>query len=293
MNRNCFIVLMLSIAITSQLSSQSKLSEKLLINRSKSNFIKLIDFLSTDDLSLDDLESIRNIDITPQYTLWEDYTRIVANRYDRYVSFGLNIGAIEDKIFYLRINISDDDANMLQRFSNENVIIKNHLKQYWHSSEILTNCEGLEFEYFYLNEDLQKDYELSVAKDLGIVKSFDIQEEFKGSYDILMDASHYYDYGDSCYYSGVKPTGKVAIEQLVDAGRFDLVKNIIRGFNPEGRAYGIEALLKANSTRRGLLTDTDREVIKTLISIDMVVNHCSGCIVGEYTYDVLFGGNDF
>lgn len=61
---------------------------------------------------------------------------------------------------------------------------------------------------------------------------------------LLMSALEAHRFGDVCHDTGEPPTARVAMNALVSAGRFDLVRNVLRSANPESRVYAAETLLK-------------------------------------------------
>ena len=80
--------------------------------------------------------------------------------------------------------------------------------------------------------------------------------------------------GESCYIGGEKPSGRVAVDQLIKAERFDLIRAVLRGPNPEGRAYAAQALLENKQA-----TAEDKEVIQKLAASTIPIYVCAGCKV--------------
>jgi len=97
-----------------------------------------------------------------------------------------------------------------------------------------------------------------------------------------------YDYGHICYYGASKPKGKKAVEKIVNAKRFDMLLNIIRGYNPEGRAYGVEALMIAYSKDASILNQEDKDAIKKIINSNIWINTCAGCLGQQRSYIEVF-----
>jgi hypothetical protein len=81
-----------------------------------------------------------------------------------------------------------------------------------------------------------------------------------------------------CYYGGEDPEGKRAIDALVKAGRWDLVRLAARGPSPEGRVYAARALLGRPPAN---LTDDDRQVLERIRALPVPIEVCSGCLVSR------------
>jgi hypothetical protein len=73
--------------------------------------------------------------------------------------------------------------------------------------------------------------------------------------------------------------GEIAIAALVNAERFDLVENVLRGFNPNGRIYAARELLKLNKEGRLVLSADTLAVIAKISNLDIQISRVSGCIV--------------
>lgn len=78
------------------------------------------------------------------------------------------------------------------------------------------------------------------------------------------------------------PTGKEAIDRIIRAGRFDLIENILRGYNPGGRVYAALAL-KAWVQKGRKLTPVETELIQKIASLDTPIDTCFGCLFGSET----------
>jgi len=98
-----------------------------------------------------------------------------------------------------------------------------------------------------------------------------------------------YYYGYTCGPGGGEPKGRKAFEKIVEAKRFDLLRNIIRGYNPEGRAYALEAFLAVYSEAEPFLTKEDKSCIKKLLLSDIQINACGGCDAFPESYNEIFG----
>ncbi len=79
--------------------------------------------------------------------------------------------------------------------------------------------------------------------------------------------------GESCYDGGEKPEECEAIEKLSAAGRYDLIRAILRGPSPEGRAYAALILHKDKKA-----SADDLLVEEKLKKLNIPVQVCHGCI---------------
>jgi len=285
MHKIISILLLLNFFFSFQSIGQSEKIKRNWIKKDKANFHNLIDFLSKDELDLDEFKSkIQNLDIREEDSLWFNCKRIEATQYGGYISNWINLETINNKIFSLQIEVTREDAKILKMIAEEDEIVKKALTSNWTFSE----KRKLKYEFNYENEELKKEFELLVEKKLGKIQEIEVKGELKEAYEILLNPIFNYDYGHHCYFGGTQPEGRIAIEKLVEAKRFDLIKNIIRGYNPEGRAYGIEVLLKAHSRRNRIINAEDENVIKWLLKTEFNVNSCSGCFVMSNSYSKIF-----
>jgi hypothetical protein len=78
--------------------------------------------------------------------------------------------------------------------------------------------------------------------------------------------------GWSVGITGAPPHGCLEMMRLVDAGRFDLVRAVLRGFNPEARVFAAHALLA-----RGTLDRRDEAAIAVLRTLDIDLATSAGC----------------
>lgn len=79
--------------------------------------------------------------------------------------------------------------------------------------------------------------------------------------------------GWNCGWTRKPAPGRTEIEQLVRAGRFDLIENILRGGNPEGRVYAAQVL-----DQRELTPDV-RSLVDAVFASPLRVRHCSSDVI--------------
>lgn len=94
------------------------------------------------------------------------------------------------------------------------------------------------------------------------------------AYRTLMNPLSKLEVGTGCGIVGLPPRGRAETEALTKAGRFDLLRSILRGPNPESRVYAAHAL-----TNAGALEAADRTAIENLARRPVTIVTCSGCRV--------------
>lgn len=261
------------------------------IQKDKSNFKNLTKFISKKDFTIKNVKSeIKSLYISEENQIWKNSSRIKAYQYGGFISHSINIASYKDTIFSMEINISGEDATVLKRIAKKNKKIALELKKNWkYSSEIDWNKKLIEnYKYVFVDKKIKSQFEKNIADDLGEIHDFEVNEELRESYEILIDPLSHYEFGYSCYYETSKPDGRKAIEKILEAKRFDLLKDIIRGYNPEGRAYGIEALFKINSENKSIISKEDKECIERILKSNIYINECSGCDVFPSSYEEIF-----
>jgi|CXWL01.1.fsa_nt_gi hypothetical protein len=123
-----------------------------------------------------------------------------------------------------------------------------------------------------------------IANDLGSLQKCNIPAELAEAYSLLSSAYADLHFGTSCGYGGKPPAGHDEIQNLIRAGRWDLIKNVLRGPNPVGRLYAAEALLRADlkaDKDKKIIDPDDRQTIDTIRYAGIRIPRCSGCFGGE------------
>ncbi len=115
------------------------------------------------------------------------------------------------------------------------------------------------------------------------MKSVDVPANLHDSYNLLtsfMENSAVSDGG--CGLPPGPPEGKVAIGQLIEQDRFDLIENVARGYNPGARVYAMLALLEKQKQGRELNIETQR-TIRQIVNLRIPITTCAGCFVYHET----------
>lgn len=137
---------------------------------------------------------------------------------------------------------------------------------------VLPYLPNRSFDWSHRNETTFQLAALGRAATLGAQTAAAVPEPLRESYDRLTALSSEGVFGDHCGAGGEKPEQRVAMETLVAADRWDLVRNVLRGPNATGRAYAANALWV-----HGPLDPADRGTVDTLAVQPGGVRTCGGC----------------
>jgi hypothetical protein len=89
--------------------------------------------------------------------------------------------------------------------------------------------------------------------------------------DVLVEPNGALAIGRVCYYEGVAPRGRQAVERLVNVGRADLLGRALKAPSPEGRLYAAIGLAR--------LRKLSWDDVAARAAKEGDVEVCSGCIV--------------
>ena len=122
------------------------------------------------------------------------------------------------------------------------------------------------------------DYKKAVAKELGETQPVKVPAHLKDDYEYLISMGSSAAIGEGgCGYGGSAPRGKEAIDAIVKAGRVDLIVNILKGYNPGGRAYAMLALF--GMMRKWLEVPADAQrAFDVVRGLALELTTCSGCL---------------
>jgi hypothetical protein len=121
-----------------------------------------------------------------------------------------------------------------------------------------------------------------VAAVLGRPVDVSVPDELRAEYDALRSPFAKFEVGRSCGIAGRRPRGRGLIDLLVRDNRADLLANILRGYNPEGRVYALLGLRELDR-RYGPLEQSLRVTMKTVLTSDLPIRFCNGCVVQRQT----------
>jgi hypothetical protein len=122
-------------------------------------------------------------------------------------------------------------------------------------------------------------YRSAVAARLGEMKAVDVPANLRDSYRLLtsfMENSAVSDGG--CGLPPGLPEGKIGIDELIEAKRFDLIENVLKAYNPGARVYAMLALREKQKEGRELNPETQR-AIQQIVNLRIPITTCAGCFV--------------
>jgi hypothetical protein len=195
--------------------------------------------------------------------------------YGGYTTIWINVAVVDKKIVAMECSQSTSSFDVWSRVAPElqkawSELIKPGMKPLKNDDRAL-KVAG------YIDRKIIDD---ATAHQLGATKFSAPGEALEESFSLLMSPLAESDVGERCYFEGQKPPGRKAIETLVEADRYDLIRAILRGPSPEGRAY---AALALNDTRNASADDVLVE--DKLKKLNVKVHVCHGCIVSTETFN--------
>jgi len=163
--------------------------------------------------------------------------------------------------------------------------IRKHVIDLWkqnHGPDFTESDDGLI--HTETSDDVFLRYKSAVTAELGEMKSAEIPDELKKSFDYLTSPIANRAFGDR--------DGEIAISALVQAQRVDLIENVLRGFNPSGRVYAALALLKLSKKNELVLSANTISTIAKVSNLDIAIRTVSGCIVSSRTANEIINEPD-
>lgn len=264
------------------------------LRKDKSNFINLMDILLSENWEINYfLKKIKNLGIRSNQDIGFDAKRYECAQGGGYISNWISIYTLNDTIFYCKISITSNDVDKMEILAQRDSLILKLLSQNWNRKTYKQNSGLFEsFDYEYINNGLYSKYKERVKNELGEIYNDIIDSKIQEDYQILISPFEKYDFGYACYFSGTQPEGRIAIENIKNQNPY-LVRNIIRGLNPEGRIYGIEALFELIEEGKLELTLDDKQTIEKVLRLKTPINRCQGCMVSSISAYDLFNEKAF
>lgn len=125
-------------------------------------------------------------------------------------------------------------------------------------------------------------FEKTLAEALGPRASVEIPETLRASYNILMSPFSELTVAAVCGIASTPTEGQSAMNQLREAGRIDLIRNVLHGPNPGARIFAAQALIDLAGNQQRL-DPADRATIETLRHLGIPIRVCRGCIISSIT----------
>lgn len=264
------------------LNSQEKNLNPEWLIKDTENFISLSEYINKGDFNFESFTNeVINLSISNRKLLWPKYKSFSMVQSGGHTSNWITINTMNNTIFYMKVYINNADADILNHIAKNNIYISNELKTKWKLMKSKnSNCSV----YEYTNDSLRKQFQKKVNSYLGNLDNVDPGKDLKESYDLLVNSSSFYIYNLKSYDKNITLKERIAIEKIIDAGRIDLIKNIIKGYNPEGRAYGIEAILRLNSGNKVKISFDVYDLLSKIKKIPFPISTRLGCFKGVLSY---------
>jgi hypothetical protein len=119
-----------------------------------------------------------------------------------------------------------------------------------------------------------------LAKHLGPQPPLMIANADREQVRFLLDPFSRIDLGTACYYGGSPAIGSSQVLHLLDKGRVQALRAILRGPHPVARVYAYLALDHLDA-----LSVEDRRVADVLRQTPQTITTCEGCIVGDTSFE--------
>jgi len=201
--------------------------------------------------------------------------RVSLSKGNGYTSFGVDVFTFNGTTGYYGIGVLGD--------LKKNPGLRKQIIRIWKQSG---GPEFSETDYGLASrkkiDSVFQSYQRAVGAALGELSQAEIHAELKEHYEYLISPLDNSTIGvGGCGYGGVLPRGRIAIDALVDAGRIDLIENVLRGYNPGGRVYAALALLTMEKEGRALSASA-QDTLDKLLNLPIKVSTCSGCLVSHH-----------
>lgn len=107
-------------------------------------------------------------------------------------------------------------------------------------------------------------------------------------YSILSNPTASLMWGRKCGYSNAPPHGRIEMDKLVDAKKYNLVEDILYSPNVVGRIYALQALESWDSQKEYRLTPQTKQFIEKIKNLETEFEVCDGgCMFVKMTYKKL------
>ncbi len=169
---------------------------------------------------------------------------------------------------------------LIEKILGEDEVLKQGFWRLFRKREVADTERG-SFRHYELKEQEFGLLADAVASSLGEPREIEPEESVAEDYQFLFYPLEIYDYGVECYYGMEAPVGRQAVNRLVEKKKIKLIRNISRGYNPEGRLYAIEALHTLSLNGGYTLTAGDKRLFKKVLSLNILIRYCGGCMVSR------------
>ncbi|CAA6808745.1 MAG: Unknown protein [uncultured Sulfurovum sp.] len=273
-------IFLLLFVVSSSLSANSKPLNEAWLKKDKSNFINLMEVIQSKSSDLEFYKkSIHYFDIRKEENIGFGLKRIHGYQSGGYISNSISILVYQSKVFYIKVEIEGKAIEKIKILKARDTQIQKLLDENWREDAytLLDSFVVKQLKYETLDEKVYFSFKNQVIKRLGSPLALSVNISLNNEYETLMFPFEQYEFGTACGYAGTRPKGRKAIE-IIKTQAPVLLKNIIRGYSLEGRVYGVEALLELSNKGMVKLTKNDIDVIKKVLSLDIPLATCGGCM---------------
>ncbi|TRX03228.1 hypothetical protein [Flavobacterium gawalongense] len=204
-------------------------------------------------------------------------TYIECAQYGGYVTASIKILSFENEIIQYEISYSDKDYKIIESIFKKNNVLK---KKTSHGTD---KCKPHTF--CFQNHVLFDKFKGNVSKELGKINLNinTINSDSQYYYNYLINPINSYIFGTFCSDGDFELEGRKAINHFISKNDFTTIKEIIKGYNPEGRIYAVEALLNFVKEGKTTLTKEEKFAIQKIIALKIPIRICYGCIISQST----------
>ena len=198
-----------------------------------------------------------------------------------YINVGIKIFTYRNEIYSYYIGIAMYQ-NILDSIIRYNPNIFNNL-----CSHKIINPYSFE----YRNELVLNKYKAAVEQKLGHFNgiSNNYSDEAKSNFNLLTSPINNLVYGTNCGIGNQTLEGRLAINYFITKNDSESIRKILKGYNPAGRIYAIDALIGLVKNHKIVFSSDDTVVIKNIIDLNDPISTCSGCCIGSSETKQLIG----
>lgn len=124
---------------------------------------------------------------------------------------------------------------------------------------------------------VEKAYYDRVGMVLGRQYPLDLPEAKSQAYERLLFPFWPGAYGEQCGLVGLEPESRKAFREMLQIRSPKVFQNLLRGYSPEGRMYGVEGLVALRKVPWSFWS-IDRAVVNRLHSLGLTFRRCGGCM---------------
>ena len=277
------IILIITILFPLFLNSQNDSLNKRWIRLDKSNLLKMTDIIKSKDTDLKNIKKkIKKLYISHIKNIGFGASYYGLDLYGGYTSVSMTICTFNDETFYMGFSYSSDDIEFLEQLAQKDTIISNVIRKYWKKSDVFDGfIYDKSLDYKFINDSLYLLFKQKVSKELGYPEEIKMDLLTSKFYESFFLPYFKYPFEFNNYNRRYLEIRRLAIENP------SLIYNIIKGYNPEGRIYGIKILLEMSSDKKIILEKKDVELIIKVLKLEIPIRTKSGDIISSVdSYDL-------